>query len=139
MKIYNKKRFAYGAFMGLMSALYVIVSISKREVGVKEVMMISLLLLFSIFEIRKSLSARLSKEARREERDERNQLVDLKSKSKAFRVMQIIAYACMFPIIIAGAWHKNNVLIGVGFTLAALFTLSLFVELITFMYYERRN
>ena len=139
MKIYHKKLFASGVFMAVLGMLNVIGCVVTQEVDAKSIGLISLMFLFGVAEIRKSLFDQRSKEQWREERDERNQLVVLKSKSKAFQVMQGILFVGMVPLLIVGAWQQNQAFIGIGFGMAAIYTLSMFVELITFIYYEGRN
>lgn len=139
MKIYHKKLFASGVFVSVLAALNVIGCIITHEITLKRLVLISVLALFGIFEIRKSLSAKRSREEKLEERDERNQLIDLKSKSRTFQITQGMMFVIMFSAVLAGAWKQNDTILGIGFGLAVMFTLSMLVELITFIYYESKN
>jgi len=81
----------------------------------------------------------LSKEDRLEELDERNQLIKLKTKSKAFRLTQGICFGLMLTFLVMGKVSGENTFISMGVGLAFAYTVSMFTEIITHCYYEKHN
>ena len=70
---------------------------------------------------------------------ERNQLIESKSKSKAFRLTQIISFLLMLLLQVMGKLADHNGLIAIGIGLAFSFFISMFAEIFTYTYYESKN
>lgn len=139
MKIYNKKTFASGTFMVLLAAINLIVGIMKRTMDVKGGIVMAALFLGGMATIVRSQSHILSKEDKLSELDERNQLVALKSKSKAFSVTQRISFLLMLIFFVGGKVSDCMDLIVMGVGLAFTFSIAMFTELFTALYYEAKN
>ncbi len=139
MKIYNKKVFASGVFMAALGVLNLIADISGKKVDINGIILIAVLLFLGVGMIMRSLSQRLSKEDRVEEFDERNRLIELKSKSKAFRLTQAISFVLMLASLIMGKVSGYDGFTAMGVGLAFAVAISLFAELFTYLYYEARN
>ena len=129
MKIYNKKAFASGVFMTGLGVLNLAMDILNGSTDLNGIILVTLLFLFGFGTIMRSLSKRLTREDKLEALDERNQLIELKSKSQSFRLTQIISFLLMLVLLV--------ITMGVG--LAFAFTISLFTEIFTYMYYEEKN
>lgn len=139
MKIYNKKVFASGVFMAALGVLNLIADISGKKVDINGIVLIAVLLFLGVGMIMRSLSQKLSKEDRVEEFDERNRLIELKSKSKAFRLTQAISFVLMLTSLIMGKVSGYDGFTAMGAGLAFEVAISLFAELFTYFYYEARN
>ncbi len=85
MKIYSKKKFASGIFMVLLGGANLLTDILTDNVEIKGLILSIALFLFGFAALRRSLSEKLSREDRLEELDERNKLVELKTKSRSFQ------------------------------------------------------
>ncbi len=94
MKIYNKKTFAFGIFAVVLALLNLIASI-WTGFDVKSIILILLLLFFGLQSMLRGVSRKLTREDKMDELDERNQLIELKSRSKAFQLTQFIAFGLM--------------------------------------------
>ena len=81
----------------------------------------------------------MAKEDKLEELDERNRLIALKSKSKSFRLTQIISCMRMLALLVMGKVSGYEGFIAMGVGLAFAFTISMFAEIFTYMYYESKN
>lgn len=136
MKIYNKKSFLFGIFSTALGLLNTVTSIATGF-DVKSVILIVLLLFFGLTSIIRSLSHRLSKEDKQEDLDERNRLISLKSKSKSFNITQLITFLLLIIFLVTGAIKENNTFIGIGVGLTFAYTISMFAEIFTYMYYEK--
>ena len=87
----------------------------------------------------RGLSQKMAREDKLEERDERNRLVKLKSKSAAFRLTQAVCFGLMLPLLVAGKVTGTQALTAIGTGLAAALSASMLAELGAFYYYEKRT
>lgn len=139
MKIYNKKGFASGVFMIALGVLNLITSLIRQDLDVSAVILIMALFALGFGIIMRSVSQKMAKEDKLEELDERNRLIALKSKSRSFQLTQMISFILMLILLVAGKVSGNEGFIAMGAGLAFAFTISLFSEVFTYMYYESKN
>lgn len=139
MKIYNKKVFASGVFMVALGLLNLITSMMRQDFDINSIILIAALFVLGFGSIMRSISQRMAKEDKLEELDERNRLIALKSKSKSFRLTQIISFTLMLALLVMGKVSGYEGFIAMGVGLAFAFAISLFAEIFTFMYYESKN
>ncbi len=139
MKIYNKKVFASGVFMVALGLLNLITSMMRQDFDMNSIILIAALFVLGFGSIMRSISQRMAKEDKLEELDERNRLIALKSKSKSFRLTQIISFALMLALLIMGKVSGYEGFIAMGVGLAFAFAISMFTEIFTYMYYESKN
>ncbi len=139
MKIYSKKWFASGLFLIALGVLNLAADIANGTVDAKGSILIAVLFLFGVGEIVHSLSKKLAREDWIEERDERNQLIELKSKSKSFRLVQGMCFLFMLALLVMGKLSANRDFIAMGIGLGFAFSISMFAEIATYIYYEGKN
>lgn len=139
MKIYNKKEFISGAFMGALGLLNLILSIIRQDLDINSIILIVVLFVLGFGTIMRSISQRMAREDKLEELDERNRLIMMKSKSKSFRITQVIAFMLMLVLLVMGKVSGYEGFIAMGVGLAFAFTISMFAEIFTYMYYESKN
>ncbi|MCI8645575.1 MAG: hypothetical protein HFE76_01995 [Firmicutes bacterium] len=138
-RIYNKKVFAFGVVMIGLGCLNLICDLVTDRIDVNGIILIVALFLFGSFATLRSLSRKLSREDKLDEMDERNQLIELKAKSRAFRLTQGTSFVLMLALLVLGKVSDYGVLLAIGAGLAFAFAISLFAEVFAFMYYEGRN
>ena len=139
MKIYNKKVFASGVFEIALGLLSLIADIMKQDFSIKSSVLIAVLVVLGFGSILRSISPRMAKEDKLEELDERNRLITLKSKSKFFQLTQIISFILMLALLVMGKVTGFEGFIAMGVGLAFTFTVSMFAEIFTYLYYESKN
>ena len=139
MKIYNKKVFASGVFMVALGLLNLITSMMRQDFDINSIILIAALFVLGFGSIMRSISQRMAKEDKLEELDERNRLIALKSKSKSFQLTQIISFVLMLALLVMGKVSGYEGFIAMGVGLAFAFTISMFAEFFTYMYYESKN
>ena len=139
MKIYNKKVFAMGVFMMVLGLLNLITSIMRQDLDINSIILIAALFILGFGSIMRSISQRMAKEDKLEELDERNRLITLKSKSKSFQLTRIISFMLMLVFLVMGKVSGYEGFIAMGVGLAFAFTISMFAEIFTYMYYESKN
>ena len=102
-------------------------------------MLVAVLLFVGAGAMMRGLSQKMAREDKLEERDERNRLVKLKSKSAAFRLTQAVCFGLMLPLLVAGKVTGTQALTAIGTGLAAALSASMLAELGAFYYYEKRT
>ena len=125
--------------MTALGALNLVTSVLRDDIDVGAVILIAALFVFGIGTMMRGLSRRMAREDKMEELDERNRLIELKSKSRSFRLTQIISFVLMLFLLVAGSVSGYDGLIGMGVGLAFSFAISMFAEVFTYMYYESKN
>ncbi|MFR3822245.1 MULTISPECIES: hypothetical protein [Hungatella] len=138
MKIYNKKKFGSGFICIVLGVLNFLACFSTGfDVSG---MVITLALLFiGGGSVMRSFSRNMSREDKLDELDERNRLIDLKTKSRAFRLTQAICFGLMLLFLVMGKMSGEILLISAGVGLAFAYAVSMFTEIFTYLYYEKRN
>ena len=138
MKIYNKKKFGSGFICIVLGVLNFLACFSTGfDVSG---MVITLALLFiGGGSVMRSFSRNMSREDKLDELDERNRMIDLKTKSRAFRLTQAICFGLMLLFLVMGKMSGEILLISAGVGLAFAYAVSMFTEIFTYLYYEKRN
>ena len=138
MKAYNKKTFAFGVFSTALGVLNAVTA-ALRGADTGDIVLIACLLFFGIGAMLRGTSKRLAREDRLEELDERNRLVELKSKSAAFRLTQAVCFGLMLALLVVGKVSGTQALIAIGVGLAFALSISMLAELGAYFYCEKRN
>ena len=138
MKIYNKKTFAFGVFSAALGVLNAVTA-ALRGIDAAGIVLVAVLLFVGAGAMMRGLSQKMAREDKLEERDERNRLVELKSKSAAFRLTQAGCFGLMLALLVAGKVTGTQALTAIGTGLAAALSASMLAELGAFYYYEKRT
>ena len=139
MKIYNKKGFAVSILLIALGVFDAVGGFVADILDVKAVIVIAALFAFGFVGVKRSLSEEFAREDKIEECDERNRLIELKSKSMTLRVTQILSFALMLGLMVMGKVSGEERMIAMGVGLAFAFGISMFAEVFTFLYYESRS
>ncbi len=139
MKIYNKKSFVTALFLLALGTLNLVMDFVRHTFEIKGIVLIFALYFIGGGLIIRSLSLKFAKEDKLEQMDERNQLIELKAKSKSFRLTQAISFGLMLALLIMGKISGYHGLIHIAVGLAFAFSISMFTEIFTYMYYESKN
>ena len=134
MKIYNKKTFAFGVFSAALGVLNAVTA-ALRGIDAAGIVLVAV----GAGAMMRGLSQKMAREDKLEERDERNRLVELKSKSAAFRLTQAVCFGLMLALLVAGKVTGTQALTAIGTGLAAALSVSMLAELGAFYYYEKRT
>lgn len=139
MKIYHKKLFASGAFIMALGVVNLVMSIMQKDVDINTMIPVIALFAFGLSSITRSLSRKKTQEDKLDKLDERNVLIELKSKSKSFQLTQTICFVLMLIFLVIGKVSSDAGFIAMGVGLAFVFTISMLTEIFTYMYYESKN
>jgi hypothetical protein len=145
MRVYSKKRFMIGMIFLLLFFVSVFLLVPDLINGNKDIIIIikrifiMLLMLFcGLGSILTSINKDENKRAEIEERDERNELVELKSGSIVSRILFYLFI--FFEILFILLWYKFNIdtllipVIIFGF----LITITFILDIVTVIYYEKK-
>ena len=97
------------------------------------------LLLLGVSSLLRSLSPKFSREDKIEERDERNILVNWKTRTSAFRWRRLVSFGLMALLLVAGAVTGEKLLLAIAVGLAFSLTISFFAEFFSALYHESNN
>lgn len=136
MKIYNKKNFRYGLGMTILGVLMLLTSIWKGF-DVKGTVILALCLFVGIGLMLRSLSRDMSREDRIAELDERNKMVEQRAKSRALGIVEMVCFVCIL-VSIVGMRVMEEFFGGMLVAFGLLFTVMLFTELVTLLYYNKK-
>ncbi len=137
MKIYSMKSFIYGlAPLTLGTGVFVT---AEQPVGVKPVILAVLCAAIGAGFVLRSFSHKIARADKLEELDERNQLIALKSNSKTSQITQLGSGILTVAFIGLGGGSGNKDFIAIGAGAAFCFTISLFAEMFTKIYYEKHS
>lgn len=143
MKIYNKKGFIWGGVWFILGSWLLVIRVLEPESflpeQIKDVVIALLLIMIGIGYVIRALSKRATREERLEELDERNQLIELKTKSKSFQLTQGICFCLMLAFFVMGKVSGEDLFISIGLGLGFAYFISMLTELFTYFYYEKHN
>lgn len=142
-KIYNKKKFWSGIVFLVLAAISVPVTIIRFNnidtlINIKHIIVDIFCILFGVTEVYRSLSSKCTREDKLND-DEREKLITIKSKSRAYNITFFICIAITLLSIIAAAATKNLVLLGIFIGIAIVPTIMIIAELSSYFYFDKRN
>lgn len=139
MNIYNKRKFYSSLGWLVLGTSLIVLSLVQKDLTFRDIFPAGCCAVLGINGLGRSLSRKMSQEDKVEELDERNQLIDLKSKRKAFQLMQYTLLFVGFGFAFLGGIYKNVTLGAVGVISAAIWVFSLMLDWLTYTYYEMKN
>ncbi len=137
MKIYNWRNFASGLFTLFLGVVLLAMGF-KTGINWGDVVLSVMCFFLGGSTFIRSLSKKMSMEDKLDELDERDNLVQLKNQSLAFKIVEfgcLILEAIFFAI---GKVANDKMFVYIGVGLAFAFALCLFSDLMTFIHYERK-
>ena len=143
MKIYHKKNFAAGLFFTLLGIGFLVLFLVKREVQPKSLVCCVFSLLLGPGMLLRSLDRKLSYQDKIDERDERNILVKLRTKSTAFSIVQYtllgVCALCAIGAVLYGDNPDGQLALG-GMLIVSgvVWFISLLAELFCGLHYEKK-
>ena len=143
MKIYHKKNFAAGLFFTLLGIGFLVLFLVKREVQLKSLVCCVFSLLLGPGMLLRSLDRKLSYQDKIDERDERNILVKLRTKSTAFSIVQYLLIGVCVLCAIGAVLYGDNpdgqlALGGMLIVSGVVWFISLLAELFCGLHYEKK-
>lgn len=118
-----------------------IISLEKEKYNpsIKLAILLPFLLLFSLTEIRRSLSKSMSKEDIIKNNDERDKYILLKTSYKSLEILRSINFIVIMLSMILFAVTKSEFVLGIFVVSSIYMTLNFLVELAVNIYYEKNE
>jgi hypothetical protein len=143
MKIYHKKNFSEGILLTGLGLLLLVTMLLRQCFRPKSVLICTAALLLGLGLLFRSLSRQCARADRLEELDERNLLIQLRSKGLAFSIVQnALLVLCLLSAaggVLRSSDREAQLVFGGMLVLSGLlWFLSFLVELLCVIYYERR-
>jgi hypothetical protein len=135
MKIYDKRKFGFGVMYVLLGVCILILGFLK-EFDVKGIILSILTPSIGMSEIYVSMNRKALKKERFEKTEERNQLIELTSASKAFKITREICFTAMLICFGVGSRLDDSLFMGIGIGFAISFYIMIFLDLFSTIYYE---
>ena len=139
MKICHKKNFWAGVGMLALGILNLATALWRRDFDLSTGVLVGALLLLGVSSLLRGLSPQFSQQDKIEEQDERNILVNLKTRTSAFRWTRLVSFGLMALLLVAGAATGEELLLAIAVGLAFALTVSFFAEFFAALYHESRN
>ncbi|EHQ90988.1 hypothetical protein [Desulfosporosinus youngiae] len=142
-KIYNKKRFWSGIVFLLLAAVGIPLDIIRFDElstlrNIKHVLIDIFCVLFGVTEVLRSLSSSFSK-VDKQNNDEREKLVTLKSKSSAYNITFSICAAITVLSAMAFGLTKHEEFIGIFIGIGIVPTIMIIAEISCYFYHDKRT
>lgn len=139
MKICHKKNFWAGAGMLALGLLNLATALWRGQMEWSDWVLVLALVLLGGGSLLRGLSPKLAREDKIEEQDERNILVQFKTRASAFRWTRLVSFGLLLALLLAGAVTGERLLLAVAVGLAFALTISFFAEFFAALYHESRN
>lgn len=139
MKIYNKKGFVSGLLMIALGAVNLILDLAGHRVDAKGLILAAALFFFGLGAVLRSLSQKLTREDRLDQLDERNRLIELKTRSQSLRLTRALTFGLALVLLVLAKWSGEADLIAIAVGLGLAFGISLLAELFLSFYYDAKN
>ena len=143
MKIYHRKNFIWGLIGVLMGLLLLGAAIQNGHWEIKPVVLIVICLLWGSSSLLRSLNRNLSYQDKINERDERNQLVSLKTRDRHLAILRGILFALCLGLALGVAFSAEEMqqmlLAAMLIVSGLLFTGSYIIELFCALHYENHT
>ena len=135
MKLYNKKGLGFGLFWTILGISALILEFvrpsSNTAVFIRDIVLFSLLILFGVRQSVRAFSMKATRDDIREERDERNRYIKLKTGCTMFKVAEALLFIWVIGSAVAFGFTRDEIwtmaVIVSGLTLGLLFIIELFV------------
>jgi len=136
MKIYSKKKFAEGILLVLLGAAVLMLGATNHDLDAMDIIIMAVSLIYGLDAFRRSLSQKLSREIKLEELDERNRYIELKAKSKALDITELICLALMVVTAIAAKLTGYEGFTGILLGLTIAFGVAAYTRIFAVIYYR---
>ena len=139
MKIYSKKTFWGGVGLALLGAANMALDLLRADLDGAGLLLVGALLFFGLGMVRRSLSQAAVEEDRLEAEDERNRLIELKTRSQTLRWTRLFSVLLLLLLLVGGKLTGEPTLIAVAIGPGLTFSISMIAEIICFAHYESKN
>ena len=135
MKYYDKKRAAHGWWNIGLGVLWIAVAAQEYKIWFNWIVS-GILIVGGIWDLIRARTRKLTEEERIELTDERNQMLLLQTKSRAYDIMNVIYIICMIAFLLAAQIFHVQVMLVLSAGFSVLYGISGLVNVIVSSYYD---
>ena len=135
MKYYDKKRAAHGWLSIGLGVLWIAVAAQEYEFWLNWIVS-GIFIVGGIWDLVRARTRKLTEEERIELTDERNQMLLLQTKSRAYDIMNVIYIICMIAFLLVAQIFHVQVMLVLSAGFSVLYSTSGLVNLIVSSYYD---
>lgn len=135
MKLYNKKRAADGWWRVGLGILWIILAIQERGNWINWIVS-GIFIVGGIWDLVRARTKKLTEEERIELTDERNQMLLLQTKSRAYDIMNVIYIICVIAFLLVAQIFHVQVMLVLSAGFSVLYAVSMLVNIIVSSYYK---
>lgn len=135
MKYYDKKRAAHGWWNIGLGVLWIAVAAQEYENWFNWIVS-GILIVGGIWDLIRARTRKLTEEERIELTDERNQMLLLQTKSRAYDIMNVIYIICMIAFLLVAQIFHVQVMLVLSAGFSVLYGISGLVNVIVSSYYD---
>ncbi len=135
MKLYNKKRASDGWWRVGLGILWIILAIQERESWINWIVS-GIFILGGIWDLIRARTKKLTEEERIELTDERNQMLQLQAKSRAYDIMNAIYLIGMIAFLLAAQIFDMQKALHLAMGIGLIYAISMLVNSIVSSYYN---
>lgn len=135
MKYYDKKRAAHGWWRIGLGVLWIAVAAQEYEIWFNWIVS-GIFIVGGIWDLVRARTRKLTEEERIELTDERNQMLLLQTKSRAYDIMNVIYIICMIAFLLVAQIFHVQVMLVLSAGFSVLYSTSGLVNLIVSSYYD---
>ena len=135
MKLYNKKRAADGWWRVGLGILWIILAIQERGNWINWIVSGSFIV-GGIWDLVRARTRKLTEEERIELTDERNQMLLLQTKSRAYYIKNVIYIICVIAFLLVAQIFHVQVMLVLSAGFSVLYAVSMLVNIIVSSYYK---
>lgn len=135
MKLYNKKRAAHGWWSIGLGVLWIAVAAQEYKIWFNWIVS-GIFIVGGIWDLVRARTRKLTEEERIELTDERNQMLLLQTKSRAYDIMNVIYIICMIAFLLVAQIFHVQVMLVLSAGFSVLYSTSGLVNVIVSSYYD---
>ena len=135
MKYYDKKRAVHGWWSIGLGVLWIAVAAQEYEIWFNWIVS-GIFIVGGIWDLVRARTRKLTEEERIELTDERNQMLLLQTKSRAYDIMNVIYIICMIAFLLVAQIFHVQVMLVLSAGFRVLYSTSGLVNLIVSSYYD---
>ena len=135
MKYYDKKRAAHGWWSIGLGVLWIAVAAQEYEIWFNWIVS-GIFIVGGIWDLVRARTKKLTEEERIELTDERNQMLLLQTKSRAYDIMNVLDVVLMMIFIVLGKYWDISAISFVGIGIGIVGVVTSLAQSITYSYYN---
>ena len=139
MKVYHRKNFLYGLILAVLGLGLLLVDSFLNGFEKWNTMLAVMCSVFGAGLIVRSMSSNAATADREEENDPHTQMVLLKNRAHAFIIHRYVCLGMTIILLVGGKVLMSDMLIFMGAGVVIVYAISIFLDIATFVFFNRKK